>query len=135
MNVEQGFKDIKFIEENPGYSYGDVYHVVNTTDREQSGEISKFRSYFRVFGFRGSYQDVDDVQLNTLDHIKLAPFFKIFNMRGYRDVNKLHIWFGTEYYRAIRHYDKSDNIFFLLKGMFFFFCTKIKYIFYVEDNN
>lgn len=116
MMVEDGMKDLRFIEENPQYSYADMNTITNASMSGRD-EISKFRSYFRLFGFEGDYEEVDEIQLNVLDQIMLAPFFKIFNMNGYKDVSKLHIWFGTEYYRAIRHYDKSDNIFFLLKGM------------------
>ena len=128
MLVADGMISLRFIEENPTYSYADMHNITNVT-MDKRDEIRKFRSYFRLFGYEGDNEEVDDIHLNVLDQIKLTPFFKIFNMRGYKDVRALHIWFGTEYYRAIRHYDVSDNIFFLLKGINIYF-DRLYYVFH-----
>ena len=94
-------------------------HFYSADISDNSVHLSKYTklySYFKIFEMRGFNQMVTATQLNTLDQIHLSPYFDIFDMNGFLDVNDVNIWFGTEYYRTIRHFDKADNLFFLLSG-------------------
>eukprot|EP01084_Bolivina_argentea_P131802 232590_1 len=77
-------------------------------------KYSKLYSYYNVF--KNADELVTAFQLNTLDQIRLSPYFDIFDIAGFADIKDIHIWFGTEYYRAMRHLDKCDNLFFVLEG-------------------
>ena len=83
----------------------------------KKNEYTKLYSYYNILSMEGQDEEnIDSIQLNILDRISLFPYLRIFNLNGYQDINDIHLWFGTQYYRAIRHYDKPNNIFFIIKG-------------------
>ena len=110
-----------------------LYNFINSSEykpnsdgnNNETNQFTKLYSYFRILSiprkpdnhdedeeYDEEHHDafIDGIQLNILDRIHLWPYFDIFNLsNGYQDINDMHLWFGTEYYRAIRHYDKPNN--------------------------
>ena len=89
----------------------------NNNNNNDSDILWREHTYFRLMGLNEGETKFDSLQLNTLDHIRLSDYFKIFNVyNGYQHITDIHLWFGLNQYRAIRHFDTSNNLFFLLKG-------------------
>ncbi len=112
-SVGNGIKELNRIEKNGIYD----------DDIDNNDTITSLRTYFSLLGFKNNNEknklQISDLQLNSLDHISLAPFFKLFDTNGlksYSDIRHMNIWYATEYYRAVRHFDKANNLFFVLKG-------------------
>jgi len=91
--------------------------TVTHDDGGGDGNISIGYTYFRLAELDGDNSVVDALQLNTLDHIRLSDYFKLLAVdHGYGDITDVHMWFGLTQYRATRHYDRSHNLFFMLRG-------------------
>eukprot|EP01084_Bolivina_argentea_P047206 86982_1 len=74
---------------------------------------ANYTKYYTYFGLLSSDLDA----MNFIDHISLSPYFQLFNLsHGYNDIESMHFFFANSYYRTIRHYDKSPNLFFMLNG-------------------
>ena len=60
---------------------------------------------------------IDSLSLKFFNLIALGPIFNLFGMKKeYRDLSAIHVWFGTNDYRTILHFDYNDNMFFMLNG-------------------
>eukprot|EP01084_Bolivina_argentea_P300149 517465_1 len=88
----------------------DMESFLNHTDKfdDVKNQYKKFYSYMKVFDIEDETMDAD-----VFEHIDLLPFIELFEIDT---VSNVHLWFGTTYYRTIRHYDKTHNLFFMLKG-------------------
>eukprot|EP00484_Ammonia_sp_Unknown_P027645 CAMPEP_0197035194 /NCGR_PEP_ID=MMETSP1384-20130603/13052_1 /TAXON_ID=29189 /ORGANISM="Ammonia sp." /LENGTH=504 /DNA_ID=CAMNT_0042465223 /DNA_START=78 /DNA_END=1589 /DNA_ORIENTATION=+ len=97
-------------------SHNNTYCATDNVDMHHM--YNKSYTYFNILRLGGSHKpDISPLQLTLLDHIQLHPFYDIFNIeRGFYDIDDVHIWFGNENYRAVRHFDRNENLFFMLKG-------------------
>eukprot|EP01084_Bolivina_argentea_P140026 246270_1 len=111
-----------------------VYNIVNSCgvpispayeyDQDKK-KYTTFYSYLKVLSVDSSngaaaehtvVADVDEsIQDKMFEHIDLFPYFELFSIEPELIID-MHIWFGMHYYKAVRHYDESNNLFFMLKG-------------------
>eukprot|EP01084_Bolivina_argentea_P095847 172310_1 len=90
-------------------------HIQNNTDTMKKVIDSCFSLININQG--DQYQKINAMQLNTLDHISLSPYFKLFHIYdSFRSISAIDLWFGLHQYHTIRHYDTSNNLFFVLYG-------------------
>lgn len=52
-----------------------------------------------------------------IKHQDIYPFFVLFNMKNnLNDVQMMNIWMGSKQYKSTLHFDKTDNLYFMLSG-------------------
>ena len=62
--------------------------------------------------------NIDDLSLSFMDHVTVSPYFNYFGMKqtGWWAMNEIHLWFGSNNYFTVSHYDESNNIYFMMRG-------------------
>ena len=90
---------------------------ISSSSLSSNNIYNKSYTYFPILSINSDPTEIDSVQLTALDHIKLHPFYDIFDIEnGFESIDHIHLWFGNNKYRAIRHFDRSHNLFFMLSG-------------------
>ena len=52
-----------------------------------------------------------------IKHQDIYPFFVLFKMKNYlNDVQMMNVWMGSKGYKSTLHFDKTDNLYFMLSG-------------------